>query len=99
MNRNILKNTHCARLFSCDLRAIGLASLMFILAGCSTIPVMVNMPANHPGLDLSGTNTKLPFDIVLVLTDSFTSFTAKSQIDHVNLTEAALLLPQRSGNQ
>ncbi len=43
------------------------------------------MPKEHPGLDLTSTNEKLPYDIALVIPDSLSNFSVKSQSDIVNI--------------
>ncbi|HEX2966299.1 MAG TPA: hypothetical protein VHO84_10955 [Syntrophorhabdaceae bacterium] len=43
------------------------------------------MSKDHPGLDLTSVNRKLPYDIALMLPDSFSNFLVRSQSDIVNI--------------
>lgn len=79
-----LKNRHSRRTLYLQLPC--LIPVFFGLASCvSVIPVVVDMPKEHPGLDLTSTNKKLPYDIALVIPDSLPNFFVKSQSDIVNI--------------
>ena len=65
---------------------ICLIPVFFGMIACTSIvPVNVNMSKGHPGLNLTTTSQKLPYDIALVVPDLFSNFSVKSQSDIVNL--------------
>ncbi len=64
---------------------LALAFLALSIVGCSTVPVSVTMPQNHPALNLDIEKTKLPYDIGLVLPASFADFMLKSSTSVPNI--------------
>lgn len=67
-----------------------LVSFTFLLVvlsivGCTTVPISVNMPQDHPALNLNTENTKFPFEVGLVMPDSFSNFTVKSSTSVPNI--------------
>lgn len=68
------------------LRLFCLIPFFFSMTACmSVVPVVVDMSKDHPGLDLTSVNRKLPYDIALMLPDSFSNFLVRSQSDIVNI--------------
>lgn len=63
----------------------GSALLLLIIVGCTTVPISVNMSQDHPTLNLNSQNPKLPFNVGLVISDSFSNFTMKSTTSHPNI--------------
>lgn len=59
------------------------ALLVLSIVGCATVPISVNMPQDHPSLNLNTENTKFPFEVGLVMPDSFSNFTVKSSTNAI----------------
>jgi hypothetical protein len=59
--------------------------LLFNAAGCSTVPVSVNMAQNHPGLNLNTERDKFSFQVGLVMLDPFSDFILKSSVKNINI--------------
>lgn len=64
---------------------ISSALLVLSIVGCTTVPISVNMPQDHPALNLNTENTKFPFEVGLVMPDSFSNFTVKSSTSVPNI--------------
>jgi hypothetical protein len=67
------------------IKALVGAFLLLIIIGCTTVPISVNMPQDHPTLNLNTENPKFPFEVGLVISDSFSNFTIKSTTSHPNI--------------
>ena len=62
------------------------SSLLFLsIVGSSTVPISVNMPQDHPTLNLNTERAKFPFEVALVMPDSFSNFTIKSSTSVSNI--------------
>ena len=64
---------------------VAFALLLLSIAGCSTVPISVNMPQDHPTLNLNTEKAKFPFEVGLVMPDSFSNFTVKSTASVPNI--------------
>lgn len=64
---------------------IGYALLVLSIAGCTTVPITVNMPKDHPALNLNTANTKYPFKVGLVIPNSLTNYAVKSSTSLPNI--------------
>jgi hypothetical protein len=56
------------------------------LVGCATVPVTMNLPQQNSGLSLSTEKDKYPFEVAILLPDSFSSYNLKSSLKNVNMT-------------
>lgn len=59
--------------------------LSFFIAGCTTVPIIVNVPQDESSLNIRTNNSKLPLKIGIVIPSSFSNFSLKSTISHLNI--------------
>lgn len=64
---------------------VSTALLVLSITGCTTVPVSVNMPKDHPALNVNTQNAKYPLKVALVISDAFSSSTVKSSTSFPNI--------------
>lgn len=65
---------------------IGISLVALSLVGCTTVPVHENLPSQDPGINLNTEKAKFPYDVAIVLPDSFSDFVLKSTLKNMNMT-------------
>jgi hypothetical protein len=61
-------------------------SLLLSFSGCSTVPVSMNLPQQSSGLYLNSDKDKFPYDVAVLIPDSFSEHMLKSTLKNMNMT-------------
>jgi len=65
---------------------IGVSLLVLNLVGCSTVPVNMNLSQQNPGINLNTESEEFPYEIAILLPDSFSDYVLKSTLKNLNMT-------------